>query len=241
MRNIQLIIQARMTSSRLPGKVMLPLCSRPVLQVMIERLFSWRDEIIVATTNDGTEQPITELCERLGVRYFRGETLDVLGRYYHAASEFGADDSTTVVRLTSDCPLIDDDLTSRVIAEFSQGQFDMVSLGPHSGYPRGLDCCAFSYTLLKKTHHQAFYPADREHVTLGMAKFGDLRTKILSAGKDLSNYRLTLDEQDDYKAIMAIYNMFMDRIDFSFDELIETLERNPQLVAMNEHVKQKEV
>lgn len=239
MRNIQLIIQARMTSSRLPGKVMLPLCNRPVLQVMIERLFSWRDEIIVATTNDGSEQPITELCERLGVRYFRGDTQDVLGRYYHTADTFNADDSTIVVRLTSDCPLIDNDLTSRVITEYTKGQFDMVSLGPHSGYPRGLDCCVFSYPLLKKTHHQACSPEDREHVTLGMAKFGDLRTKILSAGKDFSNYRLTIDEQDDYKAITAIYNQFSDKIDFSFSELIEMLEKNPNLSKMNQHVQQK--
>ncbi len=230
-----------MTSTRLPGKVMLPLCGMPVLQVMIERLPSWRQQIIVATTNDGSEQPIVRLCQQLGVRYFQGDTDDVLGRYYQAATFFGADDTTTIVRLTSDCPLIDDALTTQVINTFGQGGYDMVSLGPHSGYPRGLDCCAFAYSLLRHTQHRATHPADREHVTLGMAKFANLRTLSLSAGEDLSHYRLTLDEPEDYKAILAVYNKLDNKLNFSFEDLQNVLKKNPYLSDINKYVQQKTV
>lgn len=241
MQNVQLIIQARMTSTRLPGKVMLPLCGMPVLQVMIERLPSWRQQIIVATTNDGSEQPIVQLCQQLGVRYFQGDTDDVLGRYYQAATFFGADDTTTIVRLTSDCPLIDDALTSQVIQTFGQGGYDMVSLGPHSGYPRGLDCCAFSFKILKKTHQLAKSNADREHVTLGMAKFSDLKIKTISAGEDLSHLRLTLDEPDDYRAIVAVYEKLENKLSFSYETLKKTLKKNPYLSDINSSVQQKTV
>lgn len=230
-----------MTSTRLPGKVMLPLCGMPVLQVMIERLPSWRQNIIVATTNDGSEQPIVELCQQLGIRYFQGDTDDVLGRYQQAATFFGADDTTTIVRLTSDCPLIDNELTSKVIAEFIKGGFDMVSLGPHSGYPRGLDSCAFSFKLLKKTHQLAKSNADREHVTLGMAKFSDLKIKTISAGEDLSHLRLTLDEPDDYKAILAVYHKLDNKLSFSYEDLKNTLKKNPYLSDINSNVQQKTV
>lgn len=239
MQNVQLIIQARMTSTRLPGKVMLPLCGMPVLQVMIERLPTWRQQIIVATTNDGTEQPIIQLCQQLGIRYFQGDTDDVLARYYHAATFFGADDTTTIVRLTSDCPLIDDALTSQVIQTFGFGGYDMVSLGPHSGYPRGLDCCAFAYALLSNTHRKATHPADREHVTLGMAKFVDLKTLTLSAGEDLSHYRLTLDEPDDYQALIAVYGEFTNNLSFSYEALKKVLKEKSYLYDINKNVMQK--
>lgn len=241
MPNVQLIIQARMTSTRLPGKVMLQLCGMPVLQVMIERLPSWRQHIIVATTNDGSEQPIVALCQQLGVRCFQGDTDDVLGRYYQAATTFGADAQTAVVRLTSDCPLIDDGLTSDVIQRFLAGGFDMVNLGPHSGYPRGLDCCVFSYALLARTHQLATSAPDREHVTLGMAKFSDLKTLSLSAGEDLSHFRLTLDEPDDYKALQAVYGEFNHRLDFSYPQLKKVLKETPALYDINKHVQQKSV
>lgn len=230
-----------MTSTRLPGKVMLPLCGMPVLQVMIERLPSWRQQIIVATTNDGSEQPIVQLCQQLGVRYFQGDTEDVLGRYYQTATTFGADDSTIIVRLTSDCPLIDDELTTQVIHTFAKGGYDMVNLGPHSGYPRGLDSCAFNFKLLEKTHLLAQSNADREHVTLGMAKFGDLSIKTISAGEDLSHVRLTLDEPDDYQAILAVYEKLDNQLSFSFETLKNTLKKNPYLSDINSNVQQKTV
>lgn len=240
MSNLMVIIQARMTSTRLPGKVMLPLCGRPALQVMFDRLAHLKKNIIVATTNDGSEAPILELCKKLDIRTYQGDTNDVLGRYHDAAVFFGADENTTIVRLTSDCPLIDPDLCELVINKHLENQFDIVNLGPHSGYPRGLDCCAFTFNLLKKTHTHATSPADREHVTLGMAKFNQVATYTFSAEADYSYYRLTLDEPDDYKALTAIYKSFNNKIDFDYLTLIKKLKNSPHLTDINKHVEQKQ-
>lgn len=239
MSDVLIIIQARMTSTRLPAKVMLPLCGKPVLQVMLERLPSWHKHIIIATTNDGTEQPILDLCAQLNIKTYQGDTHDVLSRYYLAANHYGAKPSTTIVRLTSDCPLIDEALCTQVINERTSQNYDMVNLGPHSGYPRGLDCCAFSFKLLENTYLKATSPADREHVTLGMAKFNAITTHTLSANEDYSHFRLTLDEPDDYKAITAVYDHFLNNVDFSYNDLIKILKENPYLTDINKHVEQK--
>lgn len=239
MSNLMVIIQARMTSTRLPGKVMLPMCNRPVLQLMFDRLSHLKKSIIVATTDDGSETPILELCKKLDIKTYQGNTEDVLGRFHDAAVFYGANENTTIVRLTSDCPLIDPQLCDLVINKHLESQFDIVNLGPHSGYPRGLDCCAFTFNLLKKTHKHATSPADREHVTLGMAKFSHISTYTFSAEADYSHYRLTLDELDDYKALIAIYNSF-DKIDFDYPTLINKLKKFPQLTDINKHVEQKQ-
>lgn len=241
MSNVMIIIQARMTSTRLPAKVMLPLCEKPILQVMIERLPNWHKHIIIATTNDGSEQPILDLCSKLNVRVFLGDTNDVLGRYYETAKFYGANENTTIVRLTSDCPFIDENLCSQVIKKRQEQVFDMVNLGPHSGFPRGLDCCAFSFKLLENTHLKATSSADREHVTLGMAKFNAMSTYIISAQQDFSHYRLTLDEPDDYLAISAIYKALDNSLSFSYSDLLKTLKKKPELTDINNHVEQKTV
>ncbi|MCF2909736.1 glycosyltransferase family protein [Pseudoalteromonas sp. DL2-H2.2] len=241
MSKVQIIIQARMTSTRLPGKVMLPLCDSTVLQVMLERLGDLSKNVIIATTDDGSEHPIVALCQRLGVKYFKGSTEDVLSRYYFAASHFGAQDNTAVVRLTSDCPLIDAELVNQAIEYYQNHNVDMVSLGPHSGFPRGLDTCVFAFRMLARTHQFARSAPDREHVTLGMAKFNTMTSYTISAGEDHSHYRLTLDEPDDYTAIQAIYQQFNNSLCFSYNELLETLKNHPHLADINKHVEQKTV
>nr|WP_029215855.1 glycosyltransferase family protein [Pseudoalteromonas flavipulchra] len=241
MDKVQIIIQARMTSTRLPGKVMLPLCGKSVLQVMLERLEKWHDNIIIATTDDGSEAPVIDLCKSLDIAYFQGSTEDVLGRYYLAATKFGANEDTAIVRLTSDCPLIDCDLVTEAISTYLNHDFDAVSLGPHSGFPRGLDTAVFSYKLLQTTHEKATSTPDREHVTLGMSKFNSYSSYVISAMEDLSHYRLTLDEPDDYTAIQAIYQQFNNNLNFSYSELLETLKNHPHLADINKHVEQKTV
>ncbi|KKE81987.1 cytidylyltransferase domain-containing protein [Pseudoalteromonas luteoviolacea] len=239
MNNIQIIIQARMTSTRLPGKVMMELCNLPVLQVMMERLPHLKKHVIIATTDDGSEKPITDLCDQLQIPYYRGSTEDVLARYYHAAKKFGATKDTTIVRLTSDCPLIDESLCQKVIDKHQEGQYDLVNLGPHSGYPRGLDCSAFTFKLLEDTHNKASTPSDREHVTLGICKFNSCSQYTFSAEHDYSHYRLTLDEPDDYKAIKQIYLKMEHKFNFSYELLIKTLKKHPELADINKHVEQK--
>ncbi|WP_462173882.1 cytidylyltransferase domain-containing protein [Pseudoalteromonas xiamenensis] len=239
MQYLQIIIQARMTSSRLPGKVMLPLMGKPVLEVMLERLQNFKDSIIIATTDDGTEQPIVELCHKLEVKYFNGSTENVLSRYYNAAVNYKANSRTKILRLTSDCPLIDETLVRKVVDNLDCSHIDMVSVGPHSGFPRGLDCCGFRFKTLETTHKLATNIADREHVTLGMPKYSNLTTLNLAAEEDLSHFRLTLDEPDDYLAIKAVYQALGNSTDFSLDELIRILKNNPNLYEINKNVQQK--
>lgn len=239
MPNIIIIIQARMTSQRLPGKVLLPLDGTPVLQVLIERLIGWRKNIVIATTNDGSEAPIVALCEQLDVAYFRGDPEDVLSRYYYAAKAAGAQSGDGIIRLTSDCPLIDNDLCSQVINRYLEGGADMVSLGPHSGFPRGMDCCLFRFDLLEKHHLTATDPFDREHVTHSMPNLCTQPCIHIHADEDLSHYRLTLDEPDDYKAIDEVYRLFNYRRDFDYPDLVGLLHRHPHIYELNKHVMQK--
>lgn len=241
MSKIMIIIQARMTSTRLPGKVLLPIGKKPALQIMIERLKEWRENIIIATTNDSSEAPIVACCNTLGIRYFRGDTDNVLARYYQAARTFGAEPEDGIMRLTSDCPLVDYDLCSDIIRTFQTQAYDMVSLGPHSGFPRGLDCCIFRYRVLEETYLQATDARDKEHVTLGMGKFSRLHRHTIHAPEDLSHYRLTMDEQDDYRAISEIYRLFGYQSDFNYKALISLLKNNPYILDINKHVAQKTV
>lgn len=230
-----------MTSSRLPGKVLLPIGNKPVLAVMLERLNKLKDKIIIATTNDGSEKPIIDLCNALKIPFFQGDTENVLERYYLAAKQFGARNGDGIVRLTSDCPLTDVSLVAKAIDIFKKNNHDMVSLGFHTGFPIGIDACIFTFEILKKTYQAATASHDLEHVTLGMAKFNKMTTHFISALKDYSSYRLTLDEIDDYKAICEIYKKFNYKTDFSFECLMEMLKKTPAIKKINQHVIQKHV
>lgn len=239
MSKVFIIIQARMTSTRLPGKVLLPFGNQSVLETMFLRLKDFQKNIIVATTNDNTEASIVDVCQKNGIQFYRGDTENVLGRYYEAATHFGAAKNDIVVRLTSDCPFIDQTLLDKALSIFKNNQYDMVSLGPHSGFPRGLDTCVFNYALLEQTHLKATHKADREHVTLGMTKFQDLNVMNISAGEDHSHYRITLDEPDDYKMLQSLFDYFNFNTQFSYEDLIQALTTQPEISSINQHVEQK--
>ncbi len=238
-----IIIQARMTSSRLPGKVMLPLCGKPVLQVMLERLERFKDNIIIATTDDGTEQPIVALCQQLQIKFFQGDTDNVLQRYYRAAQKYHASDDDVIVRLTSDCPLIDPLITSATIDYYLEHHLDYASAGMTSGFPRGMDTEVFSFALLSEAYHHAVHAYEREHVTPYMhtncadkLSFGQFKNS-----HEHSQYRLTLDEQADYQAITQLYNKLGCRTDFHYDEMIAILQDNPYIYQLNAFVEQKKI
>ncbi len=241
MERLFLIIQARMTSTRLPGKVMLEVCGISVLEWMIRRLEPLREAIVIATTDDGSEAPIVALCERLGVRCFRGSTENVLERYYLAARHFGARSGDIVVRCTSDCPLIDPEIIAGAIARYRAGGYDYLSAGTHSGFPRGMDTEVFGFDLLEKAHREATTPYEREHVTpyLHTTRRSELKIGTYDAGADRSHYRLTLDEPDDFRAIRAVYEGLGCHSGFTYPELIAFLEAHPEIPEMNRHVEQK--
>lgn len=243
---IFVIIQARMTSSRLPGKVMLPIGGKPALQYAVERLAPLdpgKYRIVIATTDDGSEAPIVALCEKLGVGFFRGDTEDVLGRYYGAALKFGAGSGDAIVRLTSDCPLIDPAVVEKTVARFLSGGYDYVSNVEKRTYPRGLDAEVFSFDALSAANSKATEKFEREHVTayIESTHRGEFRLGSVEDERDNSRYRITLDEPDDYRAICEIYRLLGYRTDFSYAELISLLEANPAVYEMNRHVEQKKI
>lgn len=238
MTNLFIIIQARITSTRLPAKVMLPLCNKTVLEVMIDRLKSYKSNIIIATTNDGNQKPIVELCKKLGLKYYEGDTNNVLSRFYEASVKFNVKDEDIIVRLTSDCPLVDFDITKQTIDYFIKKDVDYVGSGPHSGYPRGLDTAVFRFKLLKYMYENATDDYEKEHVTPYMAK---MNLEVLSYNNkiDDSKYRLTLDEKEDYEAITEIYKKFDNNVNFTYDELITMLNNNQYIYEINQNVQQK--
>ena len=238
MKTIFIIIQARMTSTRLPAKIMLPLCSKTVLEVMIDRLEPFKDKIIIATTNDGTQKPIIEVCKKLDLKYYEGDTQNVLSRYYESAVKFGAQNDDIIVRCTSDCPIIDKEIVENTIDFFISSEADYTS---SSRFPRGMDTEVFRFSLLKEAYENANSEFEKEHVTPYIYKTNKDRLKITTFKNqnDDSKYRLTLDEEDDYKAIKEVYKLFDNKTDFSYQELMQKLHENPYIYSINSHVEQK--
>lgn len=237
-----LIIQARMSSERLPGKVLMSLAGRPMLGVMIDRLADWGESRIIATSLDSSDDAIASFCEGAGIRCFRGSLDDVLGRYLSAARICGAAKNTVIVRLTGDCPLVDSGLVRMVVDAVRVEGYDFATLGPHTGFPRGLDATAFRYELLEKTAKMALSPPDREHVTYGMLRVNPGSSFVeIRSQEDLAHHRITVDELDDFKAVSAIVEAFDGRMDMSANEIIEMLKVRPDIVSINANVQQKAI
>jgi spore coat polysaccharide biosynthesis protein SpsF len=239
------IIQARMGSTRLPGKVLRPLCGKTILAHVIERVRASRsvDEIIVATTDRPADDALAALIPTLDARLFRGSEDDVLSRFYLAAQENKAD---TIVRITSDCPLFDGDVLRAMIAAFSTRRHSGERLNYLSNtltrtYPRGLDAEIFDVATLERAHRDATQPFEREHVTPYIYGHPDQFALSNFAGTpDLSEHRWTLDTEEDWQLIEAIYTALYraDRL-FSTQDILDLLASQPTLVALNAHIVQK--
>ena len=236
-----IIIQARMTSSRLPGKVLLPLCGRTVLEVIFERLSKYKRNIIVATTNDGTEKPIVEICRKNNIKYFCGEKDNVLKRYHDAAVAYKIDYSDVIVRVTSDCPLVDMSLLEKCVSMYQTGKFDYVSNRINRTVPIGLDIEVFGMDILRKVYERASRDYEKEHVTpyIYLSNSDEFLIGSCEESDDSSMFRLTLDEDADYEAIKTVYGLFDNKIFFSYSELIDLLRANPELQSINGSVLQK--
>jgi spore coat polysaccharide biosynthesis protein SpsF len=241
--NLHIIIQARMTSTRLPGKVLLPLCEKTVLEVLIERLKKYKKNIIIATTNDGSEEPILEICRKENINYFKGSTNNVLKRYYFAAKKFNAKRTDLIVRITSDCPLIDVELLDKCINMINNKDFDYVSNRLNRTVPVGLDVEVFTFKILEYTYLNAKEDFEKEHVTTYMYITKKDKFKLGSCEEidDNSKYRLTLDEFADYKAIKEVYINFDNKINFNYEKLINFLKNNPYIFDINSSVSQKKI
>lgn len=237
------IIQARMGSTRLPAKVMKQLHGTTVLGHVLKRSQACPsiDEVIVATTIEPQDATIAQACEQLGVSCFRGSEQDVLSRYYLAAEEAGAD---LIVRITSDCPLYDGHLLERMLLEFkriaAQEPLDYLSNTQIRTFPRGLDTEIFTFRALERAHREATRPHEREHVTPYIYQHPErFIVRNFASPTDLSSHRWTLDTEEDFALISAIYDaLYVGNPDFGTAEVLELLDRRPELVALNAHVEQ---
>lgn len=234
------IIQARVGSTRLPGKVLKDLCGETVLARVVNRTrrATLLDEVVVATSVQPADDAIVRECERLKARVFRGSEQDVLDRYYQAAKDAKAE---VVVRITSDCPLIDAEVCDRTIRAFLGARVDYASNVLERTYPRGLDTEVMSIYALESAWRDAHEPDQREHVTPFLYQNPE-RFKLLSVtGEgDYSRYRWTLDVPEDLEFLRAVYARG-NAADLSWRDVLQILELEPELVSINQHVQQKTI
>lgn len=235
------IVQARMGSKRLPGKVLKTLGGRSVLECVLSRLqrSTLVHQVVVATSTEVNDNAIEEECRRLDTHVFRGSQNDVLDRYYHAALQFEAE---AIVRVTSDCPLIDPGVSDRVIKAFLDMQPDYASNTQARTYPRGLDTEVMTFQALETSWREAREPHEREHVTPYLYEHPD-RFKLLSVSgeAELAHYRWTLDTREDLRFLREVYGRLGQRGEFSWMDVIRLLEKEPALCEINGHIVQKAI
>ncbi len=235
------IIQARMGSTRLPGKVLMDLGGATVLGRVVRRLGSAKrlDQIVVATTTARPDDAIVCESARLGTSCFRGSEADVLDRYYQAARHARAG---VVVRITSDCPLIEPELVDQTIQAFFEQDVHYASNVRPRSFPRGLDAEVFAMAALDRAWREAGAAYQREHVTPYFYEHPELFRLASHCGpQDYSHYRWTLDTAEDLQLIRTIYARFDNRDDFHWQDVIALMEREPELAQLNAHVIQKAV
>jgi len=233
------IVQARMGSTRLPGKALADIGGATALARVVERLrrSELLQTIVVATTSVREDDAIIEECKRLGAPCFRGSETDVLDRYYQAAMCHKA---AAVVRITADCPVIDPELLDEVVRKFRSTGADYASNGIERSYPRGLDVEVFSVEALSAAWQAATVPYQREHVTPYFYENPErFRIESLAAPSDYSAYRWTLDTPEDLQLLRKIYDGFGNRGLFTWREIIQLMEREPELCSLNSHILQK--
>lgn len=235
------IIQARSTSSRLPGKVMKPILGEPMLARQIERVARARriDRIVVATSVDESDDALAALCGRLGVACHRGSLDDVLARFHGAAETAGAD---TVVRLTGDCPLSDPAVIDAVVAHFLSSGADYASNVHPPTFPDGLDVEVMRFAALDAANASATLRSQREHVTPYIYGHPEAFTlSNLAHTSDLSHLRWTVDNPQDFELVSRIYGaLYPAKPDFAMADVLALLERQPQLSAINADLKRNE-
>jgi spore coat polysaccharide biosynthesis protein SpsF len=238
---IAVIIQARMGSKRLPGKVMKLVNGRPLLSYMIERVKKTKsiDHIIIATTNFKQDDVIIEWCKENNINYYRGSAQDVLSRYFFTAKKYNI---KTIVRLTADCPLIDPVIIDKVVYKYiklSGKNIDFVSnsIPPDFTYPDGMEVEVFNFDILREAYKKSNLPSEREHVTFYFWKTGLFSTFNFKNDIDYSKYRLTVDYEADFIVIKSIIeNLYRKDKMFFMKDMIHYLNDNISVNKLQKNI-----
>ena len=240
MPRIGIVSQARMTSTRLPGKVLRVAGGQPLLAWHVVRLRQAGAPVYLAITTNAEDDPLADFATRAGLPFVRGSETDVLARYQQCAAAFDLD---VVVRVTSDCPLIAPELVAGGLAAYRAAADPGLyasNAAPQRSYPRGFDYEIFSRTLLEDACAHATRPGDREHVTpyLHQNRSGQVRFLNLARTTDASQYRLTVDTPEDFELIRILLDDYGAGA-LDAEQLITLLAAHPELVAINAGIEQK--
>lgn len=229
---VAVFIQARMGSTRLPGKVLMPLAGRPVLEHVVERVKASRvGEPIVVTTISAKDLPIVAYCAELGIRVFCGSENDVLDRFWQAAKLI---DAGHVVRITADCPILDPKVVRQVVDTHLESGADYTSNVQVETFPDGLDVEIFRKTSLERAWNEALLMSEREHVTPYIRKNPGLFVqRDVRNNEDLSGMRWTLDTPDDYRFLTALFLELGARSGFGMHDVLGLLRNKPEIASIN--------
>lgn len=229
------MVQARMGSTRLPNKVMIPIGGVPMIELLLSRLARAKeiDQIVVATSMDERNLPLVRHVSQLGYACEQGSENDVLGRFVQAAKKHQAD---VVVRITGDCPLVDPGLVDEVIRRFKTSGADYFSNISPPTFPDGLDIEVCTFSALERAEKESRSPFDHEHVTPYVRESGKFTTAAMQHDQDLSGLRWTVDESADFDVIEAVFTHFHPHTDFSWTEVLSLQLQHPDMFTNNQHL-----
>lgn len=241
------IIQARMGSSRLPEKVLLKINEKPMLYYVLKQTKSSKyvDDVIIATSTNSDDDPIIKFCKENNIKYFRGSEENVLDRYYQCAKKYNLD---PIIRITSDCPLIDPNVIDLVFSKFENNTFDYVSnniakingkwFDSECNFPQGMTVEISTFYALEKAWKEAKKPSEYEHV-FPYIQFNPEIFKIQNVTyfEDLSNIRCTVDRKEDLEFVQEIYKRIPKNINYvKIKDIKEIINKNPELLDINSHI-----
>ncbi len=237
------IIQARMGSTRLPGKVLKPILGRPMLWYIVQRI-RWVPglaQVVVATSDQPGDEPIRRFCRDHRIAMFAGSEDDVLDRFYRAAIQYAGD---PLIRITGDCPFVDPEVVGRLLKHYETGSYDHIGVATGAGamfldggrFPDGLDAECFSFAALERAWREATEKDDREHVTSYIWRVpGRFRVGILKAEEDYSHLRWTVDNEADFQLVSQIYEaLYREDMPFLMADILRYLASHPELAAINQ-------
>jgi spore coat polysaccharide biosynthesis protein SpsF len=237
------MIQARMTSTRLPGKILCPMLGRPMLSWMIERVKAAKniDAVVLLTSTDISDDPVADFCREEKVDCYRGSLDDVLDRYYQAACLYKSDH---IIRLTGDCPLIDPRIIDEMVDFYESHQYEYIanSAPPPGTFPDGMDVEICSFQALERAWREADKPSQREHVTFYFWQNPDkFCTFRYDRKEDFSAVRLTVDYPEDFNMVNEIYTrLYPQNPLFSMDDILTLLKEHPALRDINQGIKRNQ-